>query len=327
MDPAVEIVDAHHHLWDLAAVRYPWLTDAVDPDFMYSDYRALRCDYGPDRFRDDAAGYRIATSVHCEAEADRTDPVAETRWIEGQRRAHGFPGAIVAWVDLADRGCAGTIEAHLAASDRVRGVRCKPGLPQPGGADPVQGGFADPAWLDGLGHLAAYGLSWDLRVPWWYLRRAADIVARRPDLPVVLNHCGLPWRRDAEGLAVWRDGMRALAALPNVHVKLSELGLRDRPWSADENVPILREVLDLFGPGLCLFASNFPVSRLRVTYGAWVGAVSAALGSCSADERRAVFADNARRFYRLPDEGGATTVTAPAAGRIGTDPSQTSRIR
>ncbi len=34
------VVDAHHHLWDLSANRYPWLTDCVGPR-MYGDYAAM----------------------------------------------------------------------------------------------------------------------------------------------------------------------------------------------------------------------------------------------------------------------------------------------
>ncbi|MDP4026859.1 amidohydrolase family protein [Methylobacterium sp. NEAU 140] len=302
MEIPAEIVDAHHHLWDLSAVRYPWLTDRVDPHFMYGDYAGLRRDYGVADYRADADGLPVVATIHCEAEADRADPVAETRWLAARAAADGLPGALVAWVDLAAADREAVLDAHLAASDRVRGVRCKPVLPdEPGAPDPPRGGFSDPAWLAGLDTLQRRGLSWDLRVPFWYLSRAAEIVARQPDLPVILNHCGLPWRRDAEGLAVWRAGMAALAARPNVHVKLSELGLRDRPWRRVDNVPILRAVLDLFGPGRCLFASNVPVSGLRVGYRDWVGAVAEAVAGCSAGERAAVFAGNARRVYRLPE--------------------------
>ncbi|MFL5134845.1 MAG: amidohydrolase family protein [Microvirga sp.] len=62
-----------------------------------------------------------------------------------------------------------------------------------------------------------------------------------PSVPVVLNYCGLPWQRDENSLDVWWSGMRALAACPNVAVKVSELGLADRAWSEADNLGIIRE--------------------------------------------------------------------------------------
>lgn len=294
------IVDAHHHLWDLSAVRYPWLTNAIEPHFMFGDYAALRRNYLPADYRRDSAGQTVVATVHCEAEADRADPVAETRWLEQQHARHGFPNAFVVWADFRSPDCAAQLEAHLAASPRVRGVRCKPRLPDRGAGD-----MADPAWLSGLALLTKYRLSWDLRVPWWALAAAARVAAREPATTIILNHCGLPWQRDELGLATWRTGVRALAACPNVVVKLSELGLPDRAWSEADNLPILRETIDTFGPSRCLFASNFPVAGMRVGYDRWVAAVTAALHTCSPDEQANVFAGNAARIYRLSEHQAA----------------------
>ena len=39
----IEIIDAHHHLWDLDQGHYPFLADQPEPDFFLGDYSALRC--------------------------------------------------------------------------------------------------------------------------------------------------------------------------------------------------------------------------------------------------------------------------------------------
>ena len=57
-----------------------------------------------------------------------------------------------------------------------------------------------------------YGLSWDLRVPYWHLAEAAEVARQFPRIPIVLNHTGFPWDRSEEGLAAWRRGMEAVAA-------------------------------------------------------------------------------------------------------------------
>jgi hypothetical protein len=38
------MIDAHHHLWDLRAVRYPWLVDAPVQGH-FGPYEAIRRDY------------------------------------------------------------------------------------------------------------------------------------------------------------------------------------------------------------------------------------------------------------------------------------------
>lgn len=310
------IIDAHHHLWDLTALHYPWLDDAIVEDFMFGDYSRLRRNYGPADYRKDASGFRIVATVHCEAEADRSDPLAETRWISAQHDRDGCPDAIVAWADFGSADLAGMLDAHLAFP-LVRGIRCKPRLsaPQPGRViDDTDGDFGNPVWRDGLALCQRRGLSWDLRVPWPYLEAAAQVSARCDAGPIILNHCGLPWDRSPDAMATWRRGMQALGRLPHVFVKLSELGLRDESWSLARNLPVLREVLDIFGPSRCLFASNFPVAGLRVDFGSWVGAVATALENFSADERADVFWRNARGVYRIDlDTDRISPLPGPAA--------------
>ena len=88
----------------------------------------------------------------------------------------------------------------------------------------------DDKWLRGFALLQKYRLSWDLRVPYWHLTEAAEVSRQFPSVPIVLNHTGFPWDRSEDGLAAWRRGMEAVARQPNVHVKVSEFGLKDSAW-------------------------------------------------------------------------------------------------
>ncbi len=128
------------------------------------------------------------------------------------------------------------------------------------------GSMQDTRWLDGLALLEKHGLSWDLRVPFWHLEEAAEVAALFPRIAIVLEHAGLPWDRSDAGLSVWRRGMQALARNDNVHVKLSEFGLRDAPWRFEDNAPIVRETVEIFGWQRCMFGSNFPVASLRIGF-------------------------------------------------------------
>ncbi|KDB52705.1 hypothetical protein X805_16910 [Sphaerotilus natans subsp. natans DSM 6575] len=304
------ILDAHHHFWDLSAGHYDWLQEAYAPErFILGPYTALCRHYLPRELRADAGPLNLVGSVHVEAERDRAEALAETRWLHAVHAEHGLPSAVVAWVDLLADDAAHALQAQ-AAWPLVRGVRCKPAIrPQPDGPAPAHSGLDDPRWPAALRRLAAHGLLWDLRVPWWHLEEAAALLVQVPELTVVVEHTGLPWDRSPAGLAAWQRGLQALAALPRVHLKLSELGLKTAPWSREGNVAVLRQALAAFGWARCLFGSNYPVAGLRASYGEIVQTVGEALQDAPPAARAAVFHDNAARVYRVgpgrPVEEGA----------------------
>lgn len=297
---AVTLIDAHHHLWDLREKKHPNLIGEPRHDFFMGDDAGLRRDYLPADYLHDAAGHNVLTTVHCEAEWDRADQVGETRWISEIHRRRGFPGAIVAhaWFDT---DTAEEVIAAQAGFPLVRGIRSKPvTAASPDRMTPgAPGTMQDEKWLRGFALLEKYGLSWDLRAPFWHLDEAAEVARAFPKTAIVLNHAGFPWDRSEAGLAAWRRAMEALAREPNVHVKISEFGLKDQAWDYQSNRRVVREAIAIFGIERAIFATNFPVAGLRVGYDALVRAVSRMLEDFSTEDRERFFWRNAAAFYRL----------------------------
>lgn len=294
------IVDSHHHLWDLDRNYYPWLADKPEAHFFLGDYRALKRNYLPADYQRDAAGWRIVKTVHCEAEWDRDDQVGETDWLTGIAAEHAMPHAIVGHVWLDDPDVEAKLEGHCR-SPLMRGIRSKPvtaptaDAPRPDGPRSI----ADPAWRRGYAALGRFGLSYDLRVPFWHLGEAADLFEAHPEIPVVVNHTGFPWDRSVEGLAAWRAQMERIAEIPWVHLKLSELGLKDAPWTVDSNRAVVLEALEIFGVERCMWASNFPPASLRIGFSDQLAGFMDILSGLTRPELEAVFHDTAARFYRL----------------------------
>ena len=295
------IVDSHHHLWDLQRIEYPWLGADYDASkFILGEYYALCRNFLPQDFRESWGGMPVVASVHIEAECQRSLALAETQWVHEQARESGLPNAVVAHVDLLAPDADARLAEH-AAYPLTRSIRFKPVTsrrPQDSVAD-LPGSLHDPRWPAALERLRKHGLAWDLRVPFWHLEEAAAILRDFPGLPVVLQHTGLPWDRSEAGLAAWRRGMEALAALPDVHVRLSELGLRDRPWREEDNFPVVRDAVAIFGWQRAMFGSNFPVAGLRISYPALVRAMAEALAHLDGPARHAIWCGNALRFYRI----------------------------
>lgn len=301
MSFALPIIDAHHHLWDLDGTgHYPWLQDEYDENYFLGDYQRLRTNFLPPQYRVATAGYDIVGTVHVEAERSRSEQYEETAWLTAVNEQYGIPSAIVAHVGFTQPDRDDVLARH-ADNPLVAGIRSKPrtapvaGQGVAGRSDTLQ----DPAWLEGLARLEQYGLSWDLRVPYWHLAEAAAVVRQLPGIPVILEHCGLPLDRTPDGLSRWADGLAELADNAHVSVKISEMGLRGGRWDAASNAEVIRTVVRTFGWDRVMFASNLPVSGLSVTFPDLVGTVVGALADADETQLRALFADNARRIYRL----------------------------
>jgi predicted TIM-barrel fold metal-dependent hydrolase len=295
------IIDAHHHYWDLARNPHPWLRDLPMIPFRYGDYGALRGrDFLPADYDALAAGLPIVATVTMEGEWDPADPLGEARWISDLAAREGRPAAHVAqaWLDRDDLP---EVLAALAAMPLVKGIRHKPRsaaaphLVERG----APGSMGDQRFRAGYAALARHGLHFELQTPWWHLDEALDLIAAHPEVPLVLNHTGLPSDRSAEGLAGWRAAMCRLATAPQVVVKISGLGLPGRPWTVADNAPVIRDTIEFFGPARCMFASNFPVDGLCVDFATLWQGFAAAVADLPRAERVALFHDNAVRTYRL----------------------------
>ena len=288
MAAAFPIVDAHQHFWDPRVNYHPWLCDQPPIPFRYGDYSALRRPYLPADYLDNARPHPVVKTVYVETEWDPRDPIGEMRYVERLRRETGFPTVAVAqaWLDRDD--FAPTLAA-LAQFDFVRGIRHKPRAGQ----------MADQRWRSGFAQLSRRGLRFDLQAPWTQLGEAAQLARDFPDACIILNHTGLPTDRSRAGIAGWKNALRALAACPNVAVKISGLGVPGQAWTVQANREVVLAALDLFGVGRAMFASNFPVDGLCASFDAIVTGMRAILRDFPASEQRAFFHDNAIRIYDM----------------------------
>ena len=58
----IAIVDAHHHLWNLDHLRYPWLTGPPHTGFFLGDNTPIRSNYLPADYRQDSADHNVVAS-------------------------------------------------------------------------------------------------------------------------------------------------------------------------------------------------------------------------------------------------------------------------
>ncbi len=298
---SIPIIDAHHHLWDLSLGHQEWLCRPPWIAFRYGDYAALRHDFLQPDYRSLTVAHNVVASVTMEAEWDEPHLLAETVWTAARHaEAPRYPAAHVARTFLHRPGAAEDLAAHARCS-LVRGIRHKPtaaarpDLIEPG----AKASMSDPDWRRGYRALAPLGLHFELQAPWWHVDELLDLIAAHPETPVVINHAFLPADRSPEALDGWRLAIRRAASAPNVTMKISGIGTPGRVWSLDDNGPIIDEIIEAFGSGRAMFASNFPVDGLCGTFTAIYAGFKAQTAGLPLADRIKLFHDTAIRVYRL----------------------------
>ncbi len=290
------IIDTHHHLWDLSANYYPWLSDRVVAK-PYGDYAAIRQNYRLPDFAADISERPVVKSVHLNAGHDPSDPVRETRWLQAIAESGGFPHGIVADADLTAPDAARVLEAHCAFRN-MRGIRAmlSDSVRYPGvHADLLE----NAAWRANVALLPRYGLSLDVQLYPQQMGGLADLARQNPALQILVCHTGLPEDQSPEGRERWAGALHMLATAPNVALKISGFGICDPQWTAASIKPLILEAIDAFSPQRCMFGSNFPVDRLFSSYARLWDSCIAATEGFPDTEIDALFYGNAVRLYRL----------------------------
>ena len=305
----MKLWDPHFHLWDVspdsATGHDPSELFAPDGDPVY-DRPRFESDLVAEGFELTGGALVEAVSVcHIEEDGPRFAEacVAEARWVSAQLAPPPHDYAVVASAPLEDPDIPAILR-ELRGCPGLRGIRQivnhEPSWPR----NASRGDFLDqPAWQRGFARLEEFGLSFDLQLNPHQFRKAARLVARHPGIPIVIGHLGSPTLEDLREGTVYWDGLEALADLEHVHLKVSMLSYPDREWDRNE---LVREsalrAIGLFGPGRCMFASNFPVEK-RMGWPAdrLYAAFRELVLHLDAHEQQRLFTDSARRAYRVPE--------------------------
>ncbi len=295
-------VDAHHHLWDVDADRYPWLVSPSPVQRVYGDSAELRFNYRLNAYLDDVRNQNVVKSVHVQTGWRPEDPVGETRHLQAIADANpgGFPHAIIGAAALDQPDVERVLEGH-ASHRNARGVRVSlnwhenPVLRWADRSDYL----TDSAFRRGFSRLSRFSFSLDVQA---YPAQFADIgslAALDDAVPVILLHAGMPIARDQEGLRAWRDGLHELARHPNLSIKFCGLSMIIHGWNAAIMRDYLTMVVEAFGADRVMMASNFPVDRLKGSLDDYFDAYAFAAARLTADEQAALFRENAERIYRI----------------------------
>jgi predicted TIM-barrel fold metal-dependent hydrolase len=284
-------VDTHVHFWDLERpeLHYSWLQPGL-PHPILGDIEEIKVPvFDAARYKEEIDGANVVKAVHVQAALGIEDPVDETRWLQEQADATGFPHAIVAYTNLKGPDVERELERHAEASPLLRGIR-----------DFSEGDYlVDPAFERGYAKLEKYGLVCDLDCFWQNMHKARDLAQRHSNTPMVLDHAGFPLERTDDYFANWKRGISSLAEADNAYCKISGLAMGDNDWTVDSIRPWVLYCIEAFGVERCFFGTNWPVDKLYSAYKPVVDAYAEIVRDFSPDEQVALFSANAERVFRI----------------------------
>jgi L-fuconolactonase len=287
--PDFPIVDCHVHLWDPERFRMSWLdsNERLNRPFLLREYREA------------TAGIEVGAMIYLEVDLDPEYKLLEARFVDGLASQDPRLEGIVASAPVEDGDAVQSYLDDLSAvGPRLKGIRR---ITQ---SEPDPAFCLQPGFVRGVQLLNDYGLSFDICINHRQLASTVRLVEQCPDVRFMLDHIAKPEIR-GEGLDPWREQMRQLAAFPNVTCKISGVVTEADPagwtggWTVDDVRPYIEHALEVFGEDRVAYGGDWPVVLNAAPYRRWVETLETITAGLSPQAKRKLWADNARRFYRL----------------------------
>lgn len=287
--PDFPIVDAHVHLWDPDRFRMSWL----DGNEM------LERRYEVAEYREHTKGVDVGAMVYLQIDVEPPYAFLEAQWVAALAGEESRIQGIVPWAPLEyGEKARAFLEALLAVSSLVKGVRR---ILQ---SESIEFGTRSD-FIKGLQILPEYGLSFDICIRHSQLSNTIEMVRQCPNTSFILDHIAKPNIRE-QVLDPWREQIQELASFPNVYCKVSGLVTEaDKDhWTAGDLAPYVAHVLESFGEDRVVFGGDWPVLLEASAYVRWVETLDVLTAHLSREAKQKLWAENARRFYRLQDAQG-----------------------
>jgi L-fuconolactonase len=287
----VDVVDAHVHVWRIAARPQPW----IDPVSMATIHRDFTID--------DLAAAAASAGVNEMVLVQALNRIDETEDYLVEASTSDLIRAVVGWADLVAADLSDQLDrlATGPGGNLLAGIRHQAQAEK----DPAEW-IAQPEVRRGFEEAGKRGLLCELMMRPAQLDQTYTVVRAVPGTTFVLNHAGKPpvtsgWPSEASH--DWARQVRQLARCDNVLCKLSGLTtMADlETWRVDDLEPFASTLIDAFGPERLIFGSDWPVSLRAGDYRRTVDAAKALLTRLDATDQQQVLAGNARRVYGFGD--------------------------
>lgn len=323
LEPAMPIVDAHHHIFGSKKDLHHYEIEDLAKDVAVCGHNLI----GTLWVEAYGQGWKASGPVELRSvgEVEGVEKITRSPIRTPQGNCEVAAGMVSNVNLMLGESVIGVLEAHIeAANGRLRGVRHH-AMHDAGKVgsfvkDSRPRILSEPDFRRGVACLRRLDLVFDALVYHPQIGEVADLADAFPDQPIVLNHLGQVLgvadfaSCRSEVFVQWKSALRNVALRPNVRVKIGGLGMpmfgfgfeyESAPTTAETLVQAWQAYIDVciecFGTDRCMFESNFPVDNQSCSYLELWNAFKLATRSLSEGERRNLFYRSACQAYRLPD--------------------------
>tara|TARA_Y100001934_G_C12245239_1_gene722353 strand:- start:146 stop:976 length:831 start_codon:yes stop_codon:yes gene_type:complete len=246
----MNILDTHHHLWDLSLRSYDWITELPEDESIKINRNFLINDL------DDLANKNNVTGTIC-VQAHQSEE--EALWLLEIAKNSDLIKGVVCWVDLKNSNI-GLFLDKYQMYEKFCGIR------HVWHDEKNEDWIMDPKVIEGLKTLSERQINFDFLVRPNHLKYIFEVYEKIPKLNGVIDHIAKP--KIIENIfEPWAENISELSKIDSLNCKIS--GMVEE-MNESQGISILKNytdhVIESFGDDKVMYGSNWPVCLTKKSY-------------------------------------------------------------
>ena len=246
----MNILDTHHHLWDLSLRSYDWITELPENESIKINRNFLINDL------DVLADENNVTGTIC-VQAHQSEE--EALWLLEIAKNSNLIKGVVCWVDLKNSNIGFSLDKYQTY-DKFCGIR------HVWHDEKNEDWIMDPKVIKGLKTLSERQINFDFLVRPNHLKYIFEVYEKIPKLNGVIDHIAKPKIKE-NIFESWAEDISELSKIDSLNCKIS--GMVEEMNDSQE-ISILKNytdhVIESFGHDKVMYGSNWPVCLTKKSY-------------------------------------------------------------
>lgn len=246
----MNILDTHHHLWDLSLRSYDWITELPENESIKINRNFLINDL------DVIADENNVTGTIC-VQAHQSEE--EALWLLEIAKNSNLIKGVVCWVDLKNSNIGFSLDKYQSY-DKFCGIR------HVWHDEKNEDWIMDPKVIKGLKTLSERQINFDFLVRPNHLKYIFEVYEKIPKLNGVIDHIAKPKIKE-NIFEPWAENISELSKIDSLNCKIS--GMVEE-MNESQEISILKNytdhVIESFGHDKVMYGSNWPVCLTKKSY-------------------------------------------------------------
>lgn len=274
----MNILDTHHHLWDLSLRSYDWITELPENESIKINRNFLINDL------DVLADENNVTGTIC-VQAHQSEE--EALWLLEIAKNSNLIKGVVCWVDLKNSNIGFSLDKYQSY-DKFCGIR------HVWHDEKNEDWIMDPKVIKGLKTLSERQINFDFLVRPNHLKYIFEVYEKIPKLNGVIDHIAKPIIKE-NIFEPWAENISELSKIDSLNCKIS--GMVEE-MNESQEISILKNytdhVIESFGHDKVMYGSNWPVCLTKKSYSEVLEIAKSISNNLEPEE---FFYTNGKNFY------------------------------